>query len=205
MNRGRFIVLDGGDGSGKGTVIRAAQKEFSSDKTVFTREPGGTTFADKIRELILSPEAKDADANTMFSLYLASRADHVEKLIRPAINSGRNVICDRFDASTYAYQIRAQEGHHLKLLFDQIHEVFCGDVRPYLYIYLNVDPEVGAERTRGRGDSNHFDERKLEFHANVRKGYLEFISSRPHQIINANRSEREVVKEALMYLHRALD
>jgi dTMP kinase len=205
MERGRFIVIDGGDGSGKGTVIEALKAEFSSGRTVFTREPGGTSFAEEIRAMILGPSAKNADANTMFFLFLAARADHMANLIRPSLCAGKNVITDRFDASTSAFQIFAQGGHHLRGLFDVAHQVVCKDVRPYLYLYLDVDPEEGKRRTQNRGNGTHFDERNHEFHAKVRQGYIEFISTRPHRIIDANRPVEEVVKETIRVVHSALD
>lgn len=205
-HRGRFLVIDGGDGSGKGTAIDALKARFPDPSVVrFTREPGGTPYAEDIRTLILgNPHAKDADANTMFSLFLAARCDHVAKLIRPTIMSGAHVISDRFDASTFSFQIWAQGGHHLRSIFEETHETFFGDVKPDLYIYMDVDPEEGLRRTAKRGGRTHFDDRGVSFHQMCREGYLDFINSRPHCIIDANRPEVDVVLEVVRVVEEVL-
>jgi dTMP kinase len=197
--KGKFIVIDGGDGSGKGTAIDALKACFTDrSRMIFTREPGGTPYAEDIRKLILlNPLSKEADANTMFALFLAARCDHVAKLVRPSIRNGVHVVSDRFDASTFSFQIYAQGGFHLLPIFEMAHEAFFGDVRPDLYIYLDVDPEEGARRTANREEVNHFDARKVEFYAKSREGYLSFISNKPSCIIDANRSIECVTGEVV--------
>jgi dTMP kinase len=106
--KGKFIVLDSGEGAGKTLQLKRAE-EFFGDKILVTREPGGSKYAEQIRELILhSIYASQADAKTLFALFWAARADHLDKTIRPALLAGKTVLTDRFDSSTYAYQIIAQ-------------------------------------------------------------------------------------------------
>lgn len=198
MKRGKFIVIDGGEGSGKGTQIEFLKKLYP--KALFTREPGGSQYGEEIRNLMLkSPISKDASAETQFALVWGARADHIWKKVNPALEKGIDVITDRFDSSTYAYQVYGQEGSHLKDLFMLIRKTFLKSCTPDLYLFLEVAPEEGAKRVAARkGETNHFDERKIEFHNRVREGYKEFQSlfSDVVKTVNANPSI-EVVHEAV--------
>ena len=168
--RGKFIVLDSGEGAGKTLQLDRAKKHFG-DRILVTREPGGSKYAEQIRELILhSIYAEHADARTLFALFWAARADHLDKTIRPAIMAGQTVITDRFDSSTYAYQIVAQGATDLKELFWQMRDVYLQDLKPDLYVYLDVDPAIGLARKSGQGpeEINHFEARKLDFHQRQR-------------------------------------
>ena len=190
-----FIVIEGGEGSGKSTMVTKAKELFPF--AMVTREPGGAPFAEKIREVILSPAASAADANTQFALFWAARADHLKNTIIPALKVGGSVISDRFDASSYAYQIHGQQNEHLRDLFLKMREVYLGKHTPDLYIFLDVDPKEGIRRrAMHRGyDVNHFDKRTVDFHERVRAGYLEFFKDMPHKIIDANKPLAEVEKE----------
>lgn len=200
MKRGRFIVIDGGEGAGKGTALRMLKVALPPDKVVFTREPGGSPFAEEIRNLILlSEKGNDADALTRFALFWAARADHGRATILPAISSGHHVISDRYDSSTWAYQICGQENASLKELFWSMREA-CSTVKPNLYIYMDVDPEEGLRRAKSRGEINHFETLSIDFHTRVRSGFLEFFSiinaqGTRTQIIDANRPLEEVVTQ----------
>ncbi len=195
---GKFIVLDGGEGAGKGSVINELKRILSPATTIFTREPGGSLFAEKIRDVIFDPEAKSADALTHFCLFWASRAEHIRTTINPALKSGKNVICDRYDVSTYAYQIWGQENHDLEYLFSVMRQHYSKLTIPDLYLYLDIDPEDGLERIKGRGDNNHFDGRELPFHRRVRQGYFKFFKNfeRNSKIIDAEQPLSVVVEEA---------
>lgn len=194
MKKGRFIVIEGGEGSGKTTMVKLAKELLPN--AVVTREPGGAPFAEKIREIILSPDAKNADANTQFGLFWAARADHMKNTVIPALMNGKDVITDRFDSSSYAYQIFGQENKHLKDLFMKVREVYLGQWVPNMYVFLNVDPKEGVRRraTQKGYDVNHFDERAADFHDRVMKGYMEFFKTVPHMIVDANQ-QLELVKE----------
>lgn len=199
MKRGKFIVIDGGEGSGKGTQIEYLKSLYPD--ALFTREPGGSEYGEEIRNLMLkSPLAKDASAETQFALVWGGRADHIWKKINPALERGQNVFSDRFDSSTFAYQLYGQEGNDLKDLFFPIREKFLKHCTPDAYIFLEVTPLEGARRVASRkGEINHFDERKIEFHNRVRQGYKEFEKAFPGIVrtIDANPAV-EIVKENLL-------
>lgn len=188
QKRGKFIVVDGCEGAGKTTAIKSLPESLNGHKINITHEPGGTPFADKIRALILSEDAHDSGAETMFGLMWGARAEHLKNKIIPALSRGETVICDRFDSSTYAYQIKAQGAGHLKDLFWQTRKAYLGEAVPDLYLFFDVEPSLGLQRVSERNEAKtHFDERRLEFHALVREGFKEFLREVPHKIIDANR------------------
>lgn len=194
MKKGLFIVVDSGEGAGKTTQLERAQ-EFFGDSLVLTREPGGTPYAEEIRNLILkSPNASQADAKTLFALFWAARADHMKNKILPALQAGKTVISDRFDSSTFAYQIAAQGARDLEPLFWQIRKAFLADCTPDLYVYFDIDPVIGLARknTQGGEELNHFEARKIEFHEKQREGCKEFMTHVPSVVIDASQSKEKV-------------
>jgi dTMP kinase len=199
---GRFIVIDGGEGSGKGVVMKALKAILTPEEAIFTREPGGSPLAEMIRGVIFSEEAKGANALTNFALFWAARADHMARTVYPALMSGISVVSDRFDISTFAYQLHGQRDHNYLIpLFWDMREKYCAPP-PDLYIYLDVDPEEGLRRARGRGEGNHYDDLDLEFHQRVREGYLNFVHRHPDsrpwitsRVVDANLPESVVVDE----------
>jgi dTMP kinase len=199
---GKFIVVDGGEGSGKGTVLAALKEVLPPEKNVFTREPGGTPRAEEIRSVILGSEG--ASALTNFHLFCAARSDHLDHKIRPALSEGKNVICDRYDMSTFAYQIYGQQNHFLRGAFYNERELLGKLARPDLYIYLDVDVVEGLKRVRGRREENHLDRAPIEFHERVRQGYLEFLKTHPHRVIDANRTMEAVKAEFIEVVQSAL-
>ncbi|MDB5194753.1 MAG: dTMP kinase [Parcubacteria group bacterium] len=216
MEYGRFIVLEGGEGAGKSSAMKMLEAYLPRENTVFTREPGGTPLAQKIRQMLLQEAVEGAHTNvieepieisplTHFALFWAARRAHVEEIIAPALKAGRNVVCDRFDASTWAYQIWGQEQPELIPLFRMMREHFViRDARPYLYVYLDVEPEVGIARTKRRGIENEFDKKTIEFYKRVQRGYREFLGSYPCRSIDANRPEPEVSLDVLEVVMSAL-
>jgi dTMP kinase len=198
IKRGILIVVDGGEGSSKGTNIKKAKK-YWGNQIVTVRDPGGSPYAEDIRYIIRdSLNAKQANGETMFFLFWAARLDLMKNTIIPALNAGKIVICDRFDSSTFAYQITAQKQAGLTRLFWDIRLHHLGDYRPDLYVHLDLDPEIGLARKKNqKGEKkNHFDKRKLQFHKDVREGFKEFFSEENHGInsvtINAENSKKEV-------------
>ncbi len=172
--KGSLIVLAGGEGSGKSSVIERMKSEVKSDNLVFTREPGGSPRAEEIRRYIFSEEGKTLSADSQFHLFWAARMDHIKETIQPAIASGKVVVSDRFDICTYAYQIFGEGHHDLKLLFGMIRSRMLTMIPAPTYLWFNVDPVVGLQRKRGVLDVNHFDEKDIEFHRRVHKGYGDF-------------------------------
>jgi dTMP kinase len=196
MTRGVFIAFEGGEGSGKSFVSTWVVQELQKQGilAVLTREPGGSPFAEEIRKALLSNAAATAHPDVLFELFWLARSDHMSNTVMPAIAQGRPVCSDRFDGSTYAYQVVAQERPELKRLFWQRRAQFVGHHAPQKYIFLDVEPEVGLERAKKRGKLTHFDARDIEFHRRIRAGYLEFFNHAeiPYRRIDANRLEHEV-------------
>ncbi len=202
----KFIIIEGGEGTGKTTMLNAA-REIYGEQLVFSREPGGSPFGEDIRHLALKTEGgAQANAFTQFCLVWASRSDHMKNIVLPALEAGKHVLCDRFDSSTWTYQICGQEGHHIKELFWQMRDKCLGEVKPDLYIYLDVDPKVGLARRNGQqyDDITHFDTKPLEFHQRVREGYLEFMKTVPSRIIDAHRPLDEVKEEFCRVLRECI-
>ncbi|MEX0931701.1 MAG: dTMP kinase [Candidatus Paceibacterota bacterium] len=195
MKKGLFIVMDGCEGAGKSSMIEVLKEHFSEKNFLFTREPGGSLFAEQIRTLMLSPEAKEASAETQFGLVWAARHDHVTQTIEPALQEGLTVVSDRFDSSTFAYQLYGQKSLHLREHFWNTRDVYLKHTVPDLYVFFDVDPKVGMERVQKRkGERTHFDERDLSFHNEVRKGFKEFLTQVPSVVIDANKTQEEVKK-----------
>lgn len=207
MKKGKLIVVDSGEGAGKTTQTKRAEA-FYGNLVVLTREPGGSPYAKEIREIILkSQNAGQADAKTMFALFWAARADHMKNTIIPALNEGKIVICDRFDSSTFAYQIVAQGARELEKMFWQMRDFYLGDFKPDLYIYFDIDPGIGLGRKKGQGaeENNHFEERDLTFHNALREGFKEFLGHVPHEIIDASQSVDKVWNDFQAVLEKEIN
>ncbi len=186
----KFIVICGGEGSGKSTMIERLKVQYSN-KIIFTREPGGSEYAESIRSLMFSEQGKESSPETQFGLAFAGRNDHMHKKIIPALNT-HHVVSDRFDCCTYAYQVHGGDAPQLKDLFWKTREVFVSRT-PDLYIYFDVEPATGITRASMRKTGNNFfDEKKLNFHQKVQVGYKEFLKSVPHKIIDANQPIEDV-------------
>ncbi len=208
MKRGKFIVVEGGEGSGKTTLLNALRERYAGEKYVFTREPGGTLFAEALRTLMFDPLSKDVLSDAMMQLVCAARLDHMHKVLGPAREKGRHIFCDRFDSSTYAYQIFGSEGYGLKSIFWKLRELYKDNL-PDLYIFLDIPPEKGIARVRTRNSSgqksgNYFDEKEIEYHKRVYAGYKEFFKSVPHVLVDASRPLAEVKKDFLKVLRETL-
>lgn len=173
--RGHFIVLEGGEGAGKTTLARALAERFreTGRETVLTREPGDTVAGEKVRELLhleLSPWSE------VFA-FLVARAQLVTTVIRPALERGDIVICDRYEASTYAYQ-----GWGRGLDFDELERVnrlATGGLEPDSVLYLDLPPATGLERKHGEADALRTGQEELAFHERVRAGYLFLMEDAP--------------------------
>ncbi|MEN9912723.1 MAG: hypothetical protein RLY66_131 [Candidatus Parcubacteria bacterium] len=195
-----FIVIEGGEGSGKSSLL-IALKDALGDTIVTTREPGGSPYAEAIRETTLkNPLAKDAPGETTLCLMFAARFDNVKNSIKPALDSGKPVIADRFDGSSYAYNVWAQSKGSLEEIFWALRKRLA--VVPDLYVFVDVDPHEGVRRAHSRNQSllqgaqyDHFDDREIAFHQSVREGYKRFLQRVPHIIIDANKPLEEVKKD----------
>ncbi len=177
-----FIVIEGIEGSGKSSLIKFLEKKFlESDKEFLrTREPGGSKLGEKIRPLLLSLKEEKLSPKAELLLFLADRAEHVEKVIKPALESKKIVLCDRYIYSTMAYQGYAR-GLDLDFLAS-CNDFATSKLVPDLTILLDLDVEIGLRRARGRNTAEDCDEGKFEaeekdFHEKVRQGFLTMLKT----------------------------
>jgi dTMP kinase len=170
---GLFIVFEGVEGSGKTTQINRLKDWLTTVQTapvVQTREPGGTELGTQIRSLLLDAKNHDPIADRAeLLLFAADRAQHIEQLVRPKLENGAIVLCDRFTTSTIAYQ---GYGRGLDVTMIQaLNAIATAGIVPDLTIWLDLDPAVGLRRAHDRGVVNRMDSESLEFHRRVRQGY----------------------------------
>jgi dTMP kinase len=191
---GLFITFEGPDGSGKTTQIHKLAAELEAQEIPFllTREPGGTKISDKIRTLILNPENLRMGEKTEILLYAASRSQHVEEKIRPALAEGKIVLCDRFVDASVAYQ-----GYGLNQPVDKIRAISrfaTGGLTPDRTYLIDIPPETGRKRMRRRtgpevgvthdaGDLDRIEQRALAYHARVREGFFALSRENKQRIL----------------------
>ncbi|MFC3862801.1 dTMP kinase [Deinococcus antarcticus] len=177
---GLFITFEGSEGAGKSTQLARLVEALQGVgiAAVVTREPGGTPFGTRVREVLLDPEL-DMHALPEFLLYSASRAQLVQDVIRPALERGEVVICDRYFDSSLAYQ-GAGRGLPLPLLQSVTREV-TGGLKPDLTILLDLDPVTGLERAARRGQPDRLERADLSFHQRVRQGFLDLARQEPQR------------------------
>ncbi len=170
-----FISFEGGEGAGKSTQIKLLYQSLIANglKTIHTREPGGSENAERIRELIVKGNHKYSPTTELL-LHMSARSDHIDKIIRPALNEGKNVLCDRFIDSTVAYQGFGLElGEQLVL---KLHETLFGKFYPNLTFFLDIDIETGLKRAHARNSNeNRYENMDLEFHKKLNKAFY-FLS-----------------------------
>ena len=188
--RGRFITFEGGEGSGKSTQARllAARLATHGIDPVVTREPGGSTFAEAARRVLLDPATAPTSPLAAALLFNAARADHLAATIRPALATGRWVLCDRFSDSTRVYQGAAGGVDAGDL--EQLERLVVGPDKPDLTILLDLDPAVGLARAGIRretsgtsGGADAYEARQLEFHLKLREGFLAIAAAEPGRFV----------------------
>ncbi len=197
---GRFITFEGIEGCGKTTQIKLLNDALKKRgiETVLTREPGGTKIGDKIRKVLLDAANSEMVALAELLLYEASRAQHVEEKIRPALSAGKVVLCDRFYDSSSAYQGAARK---LKSsLVHRLNDIATSGLTPDLTIILDISPKAGLARAKGRGKPDRLESEELEFHLRVRAGFLKLAKDEPRRVVVVNGSgevgeiHREIIK-----------
>lgn len=203
MARGKFITLEGIEGSGKSTCLDFISRylEKQGIDLVLTREPGGTVLGERIRELLLDPQHQhDMHYLTELLLVFASRNQHLNQFILPKLNAGITVICSRFTESTYAYQGYGR-GLDVKVI-SALENLVQGNLRPDLSIVLDVPSDVGMKRVLSRGGPlDRFEKEGTPFFDAVRHGFIKqaVVNTDRFRIIDSSRSLREV-QENLVYI-----
>jgi len=190
MARGRFITFEGGEGAGKSTQARllAEALETRAIEVVLTREPGGTDGAEAIRQLLLDPSGHDWGLPAEALLFAAARSDHVAKLIRPALERGAWVVCDRFIDSTRAYQ--GGEGGLADADILALHRIGSGGLLPDLTVLLEGRATIVADRLARRdgGESDRIGGRDAAFHRKVAAAFCGFAEAEPARFIRVDSS-----------------
>ncbi|PWG16067.1 dTMP kinase [Salibaculum griseiflavum] len=193
-----FITFEGIDGSGKSTQARMLAERLPD--AVLTREPGGSPGAEEIRQLLLTGDPDRWSAETEILLFTAARRDHLEKTIRPALEAGRTVICDRFADSTRIYQ-GATRGD-LRATVDRLHDLMIGR-EPDLTFVIDMDPSVALERGLARGSGeDRFEDFGLGFQETLRHGFLQLAHDHADRcvVIEGNRAPEAVAAEVAAQL-----
>ena len=192
-----FITFEGGEGSGKSTQVSLLKDYFDSQNinTIKTREPGGTPSAEILRDLLTRGKVDKWTAMSEALLMWAARYEHLDNVINPALKEGKNVICDRFYDSTYAYQGVA---HNLGLnRMKKLKELIIGDIEPDLTFVLDIDPKIGLKRSLERSNlENRFESFDMSFHNNIRNAFLSIAEQNKDRcvVIDASLSEQEIYR-----------
>jgi dTMP kinase len=192
-----FITFEGGEGSGKTTQAKLLVENLKKNgiNSIFTREPGGTPLAEKIRELILGGRGID-DPLTEFLLISAARRDHVRNFIKPNLEAGAFVICDRFIDSSVAYQ-GSTKGLDVRLI-RKLHKEIFDDFAPDMTILIDIEPELGLKRIRDtRALNNYYDAQDISFHNKVREGLLTCAEYEPNRfrVIDGSQDMDSIAQE----------
>lgn len=204
MRKGKFITLEGGEGSGKSTCMAfiKAWLEENNIEYIVTREPGGTPLAEEIRSLILSHREEKMHDETELLLMFAARSQHINEKIKPAIEAGKWVISDRFVDSSYVYQGAARGGNLAQI--DQLAAWVLQGCKPDRTILFDVPVDVGLSRVAKRAQSDRLDDEPVAFHQMVRDAFLQRVKTNDHYaLINAAQSIERVnrdVKDQLEHL-----
>lgn len=195
------MVIEGLDGSGKTEVINRLKVDFP--KFLYTREPGGSEFGEMIRNVLLDAKSKDVPPLPLLLGFMSSRASHIQQKVLPAITKGKNVISDRFDTSTFAFQLFGQQNRKLEDVFWFIRDKILKNIQVE-YLYLRITPEIAKKRRKNRNNNNHFDNQDHAYHNRVFRGYETFFKKiRTHTyIIDASADKETVYKSVLSYIKK---
>jgi dTMP kinase len=209
MSKGIFITFEGGEGSGKTSVIQAIQQHLQSAgrQVKVTREPGGVDIAEQIRAVILDTNNTKMDGRTEALLYAAARRQHLVEVIEPALRRGEVLLCDRFLDSSLVYQGVAR-GLGVEAVWD-INRFAIAEFMPQVTFYLDIEPAIGLARIHANANRevNRLDLEAIGFHEKIREGYLQLANTYTDRIqrIDASRSLDEVVADVVARVARVLE
>ncbi|MDH5369027.1 MAG: dTMP kinase [Gammaproteobacteria bacterium] len=194
VTKGQFITIEGTEGVGKSTNMAFIEDwlKKAGKELVITREPGGTVLGEKLREVLLDAKEQSMSDDTELLLMFAARAQHLHEVIKPALASGKWVLCDRFTDATYAYQ-GGGRGIEMSRIA-QLEQWVQGDLRPDMTIILDLPVDIGLERAGKRSEPDRFELEKHDFFNKVRNTYLSRAADQPerYQVIDASPSINEV-------------
>ena len=199
MKKGKFVTIEGCEGVGKSTLVAGLKEYFANNgvDAIFTREPGGTPVAEKIREVILDAKLSAMTPTCELMLYASARAQHTQEKIIPAIENGQVVVCDRYSDSTLAYQGYAR-GLNKDLCNELSRIAQCG-VNIDLTIFLDLNPERGFKRKGGADKGDRLENENLQFHQRVYQGFCDIAKLNPdrYAVIDAGQSKEEVLSAVI--------
>jgi len=205
VKQGLFLTFEGGEGSGKTTLIDTIARFLSEEGYIVlkTREPGGTRLGEKIRDILLDHKHPICPYAEL-SLFLASRAQHISQVIKPALKEKQIVLCDRYNDSTIAYQ-----GHARGLGVEQVRsacEFMTQGLVPHLTIYLDLDPEIGLKRAGSVRAKDRIESEQVDFHQKIREAYLTIHHADMDRfcLIDASMSPQDVYAHAIKLVNRLL-
>lgn len=203
MKKGLFITLEGADGCGKTTQLNLLKEYLTSRgyEIVVTREPGGKGLGEKLREILLNYDGEVSDRCEAF-LYLADRAQNIDTIIKPAINSDKIVLCDRHTDSSVAYQGYGREQNIDNI--NMLNELAVNGVHPDLTIVFDIDTEISMARVGAEKD--RLESAGIEFHKRVRNGYLEIAKKNPQRIkvVDASQTIEDVQRDVIKIVEEVL-
>lgn len=205
LRKGFFISFEGGEGAGKSSLIEDIKTFLLKKRSnlIFTREPGGTKFGEEIRNLLLKDRKEKVSAKAELCLFLASRAQHIQDVIMPALLDGKIVLCDRYNDSSIVYQ-----GYARGLGIEEVisfSSYIIEKALPDLTLYLDIDPIIGLARVKSKLD--RIESEKISFHQKIREGFLLLAKKFPERIkvIDAKQSKEEVFKSAMNYILKFIE
>jgi dTMP kinase len=216
-HRGKFVTIEGLDGSGKSTQLQKLAKVLRSEgfEVVITREPGGTDIGENIRQVLLHTGTANLAPLAELALMFGSRAQHIKEVIQPALAAGKVVLCDRFTDSTEAYQGGGRKLGSEPVL--QLHRVLCGNLQPDLTILMDSEIAASVERARRRNtssrthstksvDENRFEQESRAFFGRVRGAYLAIAQREPERmvVIDARGSAAQTHTQILKVVRKKL-
>lgn len=206
MHKGKFITIEGTEGVGKSTNIAFIQEWLVTQgiEVVMTREPGGTPLAEEMRQILLEKRDEGFDASAELLLIFAARAQHIARVILPALNRGAWVVSDRFTDATYAYQ---GFGRGLDIhVIETLEQLVQGELRPDLTLVLDIEVELGLARARARAELDRFESEKVEFFERVRNGYRARVAKNPlrYAVVDAGQALDRVQQDIESVLNRLI-
>lgn len=206
MHKGKFITIEGTEGVGKSTNIAFIQEWLVTQgiEVVMTREPGGTPLAEEMRQILLEKRDEGFDASAELLLIFAARAQHIARVILPALNRGAWVVSDRFTDATYAYQ---GFGRGLDIhVIETLEQLVQGELRPDLTLVLDIEVELGLARASARAELDRFESEKVEFFERVRNGYRARVAKNPlrYAVVDAGQALDRVQQDIESVLNRLI-